>query len=113
MALDALGRFLGRRQRGCRVIDQYVELREPLVEAVAKARTEASEERSMPMTLTAVAPVLSVISIRASSPRWVLRQPRITSAPMRASSRAVSLPMPLLAPVTSATRPERSTLSGW
>ncbi len=38
----------------------------------------------MPMTVTAVTPVLSVIL--ASSPRSVLRQPRITSAPIRASS---------------------------
>jgi hypothetical protein len=50
------------------------------------------------MTLTAVAPIL--------------RHPIITSAPMRASSRAVSLLMPLLAPVTRAKRRERSTSSG-
>jgi hypothetical protein len=79
----------------------------------AKSRTDAGEERSIPMTVTDVAAVLLTIACLATSPRGVLRQPRITSAPMRASSRAVSLPMPLLAPVMSATRAERSTSSGF
>jgi hypothetical protein len=81
--------------------------------AVAKARTEASEERSVFMTVTAGVAVLSAISLLASSPRCVSRQPRMTWAPKRASSRAVSLPMPLLPPVMSATRPVRSTSSGF
>ena len=58
--------------------------------AAANARTEACEERSRLMTLTEVAAVPSVMSCRVASPRWALRQARITWAPMRASSRAVS-----------------------
>jgi hypothetical protein len=60
------------------------------------------------MALTWSLPVVWTMSLRAAPPDSPLRQPRITSAPIRASSRAVSLPIPLLAPVTSATRPERS-----
>jgi hypothetical protein len=40
-----------------------------------------------------------------------LRQPRITRAPFAARARAVSKPIPLLAPVTTATRCERSGMS--
>ncbi len=41
----------------------------------------------------------------ASSPFSVLRQARTTWAPTRASSRAVTRPNPLLAPVTMTVRP--------
>jgi hypothetical protein len=113
VALESLRRDLARRQGGGGVVDEHVELGKPLVETAAKSRTDAGEERSIPMTVTDVAAVLLTIACLATSPRGVLRQPRITSAPMRASSRAVSLPMPLLAPVMSATRAERSTSSGF
>ena len=47
----------------------------------------------------------SRIVAAASSPFAVLRQARMTWAPTRASSRAVTRPSPLLAPVTITVRP--------
>lgn len=43
--------------------------------------------------------------ITAARPRAALRQASTTEAPRRASSRAVTYPIPLLAPVTTALRP--------
>jgi hypothetical protein len=45
------------------------------------------------------------ISFSAASPFWMSRQASTTLAPARASSRAATSPMPLLAPVTIAVRP--------
>jgi hypothetical protein len=42
-------------------------------------------------------------------PVWTLRTARVTSAPAEASTLAVSMPIPELAPVTMARRPCRST----
>mmetsp|Transcript_14169 Transcript_14169/g.45208 ORF Transcript_14169/g.45208 Transcript_14169/m.45208 type:complete len:215 (-) Transcript_14169:53-697(-) len=76
----------------------------------AKPRTEAREARSSCMTsrLGAGLPSRSASdSSRAlnSPPARVLRQASTTCAPRRANSAAVSLPMPLVHPVTMTTLP--------
>lgn len=54
----------------------------------------------------------AVFSVRmrsmASSAAWRLRQARMTVQPCLAKDRAVSKPIPVLAPVTIASFPERS-----
>src|SRR5437879_3353710 len=52
-----------------------------------------------------------MIRSRAASPFAVLRQARITDAPLAANPRAASSPRPLLAPVTTMVLPERSGMS--
>ena len=54
-------------------------------------------------------PVLRITSAAAASALACERQARTTVAPIRASSRAVSRPMPVLAPVTMHTLPPMST----
>src|SRR5262249_44669785 len=66
----------------------------------AKARTDARSCRSSLRTSTS-----PVMEAAASSPFDVLRTARIVLAPTRASSRAVTSPKPLLAPVTITVRP--------
>jgi hypothetical protein len=54
------------------------------------------------------------ISFASASSRSLRRAATATLAPARASVRAVASPMPLLAPVTSATVPSsRSPMSSW
>src|SRR3954451_14793074 len=72
----------------------------------AKARIDASEERSSGRTSTAASGTCSTTRARAVSPRAASRQPMMTRAPAWASSRVVTRPSPLLAPVTTATRPD-------
>src|SRR5918994_1568261 len=69
----------------------------------ANARTDSSAARSRRRTSTAPA-----IALAAASPLATSRTASTTRAPARASSRAATRPMPLLAPVTTAVRPERS-----
>ncbi len=66
----------------------------------AKPRTEDRSARSS--RRTSVSPG---IDAAATCPLAVSRQARMTLAPARASSRAVTAPMPLFAPVTTTLRP--------
>ena len=50
-------------------------------------------------------PVVSTISAAVASRSGMEREPTTTSAPSRASSRAIALPMPRLAPPTNASLP--------
>jgi hypothetical protein len=72
--------------------------------ACAHARTEPKSPRSSPIASTFEAPAL----LSSSSARCAFsaaRQAMNTCAPCRPSSRAVTKPMPVLAPVTRATFP--------
>jgi len=53
-------------------------------------------------------PVVAVMSRAVCSPASVLRTASVTAAPVPASARAVSMPMPDAAPVTTMRRPVRS-----
>uniref|UniRef100_A0A2M4B2N9 Putative secreted protein n=1 Tax=Anopheles triannulatus TaxID=58253 RepID=A0A2M4B2N9_9DIPT len=65
----------------------------------ANARTEASELTSMCFTMSCLLPVSTASSSRACLAVSMFRQAMMMRAPRRARSRAVSLPMPELAPV--------------
>src|SRR5439155_2937566 len=71
----------------------------------AKPRTEARLARSSEPTSISALGTAALIWPAASAPFSALRTPRTTRAPARASSRAAKKPMPLFAPVTTATRP--------
>ncbi|OAR25684.1 hypothetical protein A8W25_08990 [Streptomyces sp. ERV7] len=77
----------------------------------AKARTEDRSARSSGANATFAPYTWRWIRASASLPLASLRQARITWAPLRASSRAVTSPMPLFAPVTTAVRPLWSGMS--
>src|SRR4029453_3699626 len=71
----------------------------------ANDRTEDRLARSSWMSSGAAPDAAAVTSASAASPLSMLRQASTTSAPLRASSRAVASPSPLFAPVTTAMRP--------
>lgn len=71
--------------------------------AAAAVRTESSEVRSSACTVTS-----PVMRAAACSPFSTLRTASTTDAPRSASALAVSYPSPVLAPVTTATRPRWS-----
>src|SRR5438876_3639246 len=71
----------------------------------ANPRTEARLPRSSEPTSISALGTPAWIARAASAPFSALRTARTTRAPARASSRAAKKPMPLLAPVTTATRP--------
>ncbi|KAH9396454.1 hypothetical protein TYRP_019473 [Tyrophagus putrescentiae] len=80
--------------------------------SAAAFRTEASEERSSrtKIRLSRLQPSSREISSIAWAVVSSFRQAKMTRAPFRAATRAVSLPRPPLAPVMTTVRPER--LSG-
>ena len=71
----------------------------------AKARTEANSARSSRRHSTSRLPVSSMMSRAATAARFLSRHARTTRAPARANSRAISLPMPVFAPVTTQSLP--------
>jgi hypothetical protein len=71
----------------------------------------ASEVRSNASVSTSAAGVTPVISAWASAAFAGLRPASTTVEPRLASALAVSSPSPLVAPVTTATRPQRSPTS--
>ena len=74
----------------------------------ANCRTDARLPRSSSTTSTWAFGTSSRIWSAAAAPFCRLRQAISTVAPARASSRAVTSPSPLLAPVTTAVRPDWS-----
>ena len=77
-------------------------------QSATKAATEPWSAKSSRATRSARLPVDAVMSAAARSPAAVSRTASVTSAPMAASVRAVSMPMPDEAPVTIARFPDRS-----
>lgn len=75
---------------------------------VTNAATEAWSARSSGATRTSLLPVAATMSCAARSPAAGSRTARVTSAPTPASTRAVSKPMPEVAPVITTLRPDRS-----
>lgn len=69
-----------------------------LLNSWAKWRMESKLARFSFIKITSSFPVLIRMSFSASRPRTASRQARMTRAPRRARSRAVSLPIPVLAP---------------
>lgn len=72
--------------------------------SAAKARTEAREARSRIAGMSLAVGTSARMRAMASSDLAAVRAGRTISAPLRASSRAVFQPMPLLAPVMIARR---------
>src|SRR4051812_29295897 len=70
--------------------------------------TDSISARSSRATCNALLPVLAAMASAARSPEATSRTARVIRAPMRASARAVSKPIPEEAPVTIALRPVRS-----
>jgi hypothetical protein len=86
-----------------RVVDEDVDGAERLECPLTIASTEPASEMSV---FTASArPPEAEISRRSASSFPASREASTTAAPREASSRAVASPMPLEAPVTTATRP--------
>jgi hypothetical protein len=75
----------------------------------AKSRIDSSSEKSRSSRSTRRPRARSPTSSSAPLPRPASRHSSTTSAPRSASPIAVARPGPALAPVTSATRPRRST----
>ena len=74
--------------------------------AAANARTESRSARSSGRNSTAAAGCAALIRATASRPFAWLREAITTRPPWAASSRLVSNPRPLLAPVTMKVRPD-------
>jgi hypothetical protein len=113
VAFEAVWCDLPCSQRGCRIVDKHIELRKTIAEGAGETAHRGQRRKVDRDDRDRSDPVDSMISLREASPRSRLRQPRTTCAPIRASSRAVSLPIPLFAPVTTATRSARSASNGW
>ena len=77
----------------------------------AARRTESSDDRSRCWTVTSAPALCPAIVAAASLPLSTLRTASTTDAPRAASALAVSSPRPVLAPVTTATRPVWSGMS--
>src|SRR5580693_3714782 len=73
--------------------------------------TDRSEARSSARVLTTEPGASAAIRSTAAAPFFGFRTGMITSAPARASRRAISSPRPSLAPVTSASFPPRLGMS--
>ena len=109
LALEPVLGQPARRRHHARVVDQQVDaLALPPRARRTRAPTPARRGPGAPPRRRRRAPIASRIAPAAPSPLAVLRQATITVAPARASSRAVTSPSPLLAPVTIAVRPDRS-----
>ena len=76
---------------------------------LAKLLIDAWSLRSRPATRTFRCPAAARISAATACPASGLRTASVTTAPASASARAVSTPMPDVAPVTMACLPIRST----
>ena len=95
LQLPALGRARlgGRHHAG--VVDQHVQ--RP-VQAADEAAIDARSARSRCATCTPELPVVSTISPAVRSPAAMSRTASVTSAPVPASARAVSMPIPTRRP---------------
>src|SRR5260370_26634196 len=80
-------------------------------QAARKRRTESWSARSRASTDTCVLPVERTMPAAIPAAACGRRTARAPSAPAEARARAVSMPMPELAPVTMARLPDRSTPS--
>src|SRR5215218_8638852 len=79
--------------------------------ATTASRTDARDARSRGTTSSAASGVPRAIDRTAAAVFSGLRAASTTVAPAPASARAVARPSPPLAPVTTAVRPRRSTMS--
>ena len=77
--------------------------------SLAKALTDSKEPRSTILTTTLSLPVSAVISFAASLALSPSLQAKMTLAPLCAKSNAVSLPIPVFAPVTIAVLPKHNS----
>lgn len=79
--------------------------------SLANCRTESNEFKSNFRQKISSLPVSVIISCRARSHFSVSRHAMYMRAPRLAKSKTVSLPMPVLQPVTITTLPSHRTLS--